>query len=111
MAPKTYSWDSQEHYDKLLLTKHGMSDDAIQETSQTAPPLFDECTIVGKMVAVDGDALGWEKRQRSKRIPFMKAIKQPDEIAVSPDDLASTTRAGDLVVVMLKHEHTLLFRH
>lgn len=39
----------------------------------------------------------------------MQAVKQPDEIAVSADDLASSPLARDFIVVVLEQEQAFFF--
>jgi hypothetical protein len=43
----TYSRDREEHNDQLLLAKHGVPDERVQEPGKAAPPFFYEGAIVG----------------------------------------------------------------
>lgn len=40
----------------------------------------------------------------------MQTVQKPNKVAIPPDDRARFSRALDFVIVMLKHEHSLLLR-
>lgn len=57
------------------------------------------------------NSLWRQERQDPKWVSLMQAVKQPHKVAVPPNDLAPSPRAGYLVVVVLEQEHALLLRH
>lgn len=70
----TNSRDSEEHNHQLFLAENGVSDESIQEPSQPSSPFLYKGTIVGQVVTIYSNPLGWQEWQHPERISLVQAV-------------------------------------